>query len=233
MVQRGQFLERPVVIRSGKLYLEGLWHRGERSPGVLICPPHPRVGASMDSPVCAELAFALARRGHPTLRFNYRGAGASQGELSDEASCLVDAKAALKQLRDSVEGGVAVAGYDFGARVALELARTAKGLDGLVLVAPVTGSFDFALLEKVQAEALVVVADRDPQSDREFLAGLCQKTGDRLEVIAEADHLFSRGLSQLGRLVATHVAGEPEDAPEEPPRSARELAEDADHDADD
>ena len=42
----------------------------------------------MDHVVAAEVAWAAATAGHPTLRFNFRGVGASQGEQGDPAARL-------------------------------------------------------------------------------------------------------------------------------------------------
>ena len=40
MVMKGQFLERPTLIPlANGLVLEGVSHRGERQPGVLVLPP--------------------------------------------------------------------------------------------------------------------------------------------------------------------------------------------------
>src|SRR3989454_11469382 len=75
MVLAGQYLERSVVVGG----LDALYHRGTREPPCAIAAPHPALGGSMLSPVVAELAWALTRAGHPTLRFDYRGVGASRG----------------------------------------------------------------------------------------------------------------------------------------------------------
>lgn len=208
MVLAGQFLERATIVKSGGLSLEGLWHRGDRRPALLICPPHPLHGSSMDSPVCAELAFACSRRGRATLRFNYRGAGASQGELSGElGACVDDAAAALEVLADSVGGReVAVAGYDFGAAVAVELAKRIGDLKGVVLIAPRAPGFDFGALATLQAPGLVALGEHDRSCDRVGLATICQQMGDRMELVEEADHAFSSGLTELGRVVARFLA---------------------------
>src|SRR2546427_4386216 len=75
MVLSGQYLERSVVVGE----LDALYHRGTREPPCVIAAPHPALGGSMLSPVVAELAWALTRAGHPTMRFDYRGVGASRG----------------------------------------------------------------------------------------------------------------------------------------------------------
>ncbi|MGI5863220.1 MAG: alpha/beta hydrolase [Myxococcales bacterium] len=209
MVLRGQFLERPTIVPSGGAYLDALSHRGEKRPGLLILAPHPSRGGSMDSPVCAELAFSASQRGHPTLRFNYRGVGASQGELSDRAGCVEDARAALGLLRENVgHEEIVLAGYDFGAEVALELALSGEALVGVAVIAPVTSAYDFSPLASLKVPGLVVVGQRDPMGDRRALAELCQGSGDELVVIPGADHVFSVGLTSVGRAVAAFLAGE-------------------------
>ena len=208
MVLAGQFLERATIIRNGDLALEGLWHRGERRPALLICPPHPLHGSSMDSAVCAELAFACSRRGRATLRFNYRGAGASQGTLTDDlATCVDDAAAALEVLAQTVGSReVAVAGYDFGAAVAVELAKRVGDLKGVVLVAPRAAGFDFAALAGLQAPGLIALGEHDQTCDRVALATVCQQMGDHMELVESADHAFSSGLTELGRVAARFLA---------------------------
>ena len=52
----------------------------------------------MDHVVLAEIAWATTMAGHPTLRFNFRGVGGSQGERSGEEECAQDAEAALHVL---------------------------------------------------------------------------------------------------------------------------------------
>ncbi|HEX9602795.1 MAG TPA: alpha/beta hydrolase, partial [Myxococcales bacterium] len=86
-----------------------------------IASPHPALGGSMTVPTVAELAWALTRAGFPTLRFDYRGVGASQGrsrhpagggrteDVSDEVE---DLRAAVEQLVQSTRAEAACAvGY--------------------------------------------------------------------------------------------------------------------------
>ena len=78
--------ERSVAIPLGSspLALEGLYLAGEDGDagGAVIAPPHPLYGGSMESPVVGEVAHACARAGLATLRFNWRGVGASAGSRS-------------------------------------------------------------------------------------------------------------------------------------------------------
>src|SRR4051812_9289647 len=102
MVAKGQFLERPTLIPVKKTVLEGLSHRGSKLPALLILPPPPGEGG-MDHVLAAEIAWAAATADHPTLRFNYRGIGASQGEVGTASEWLTDAEAALRLIEENAK----------------------------------------------------------------------------------------------------------------------------------
>lgn len=227
MVLKGQFLERSAVVRSGGSMLDALFHRGARPPACAIAPPHPAMGGSMVAPAVAELAWALTRAGHATLRFDYRGVGASQGKSSfpaaeagqgrvppiDPASLsgeVEDLRSACEQLQATACPGAPICciGYSFGALVALQAAADA-GVSHLVLIAPPTALSDFSALSQVDKPTLVVCGHQDPLSDPRALRSLLAPLGDRacLEVIPHADHGFRRGLPELGRAVAQWLRG--------------------------
>lgn len=219
MVLQGQYLERPTLIarpraEGGALTLEGLYHRGEAAPAVVVCAPHPRLGGSMDSPVVAEIAWALTRAGHATLRFNFQGVGASEGSvrapdpggarlaLADLREEIDDARAAVRHLAESVpHGRVALAGYSFGAAVALGLALDEPAVERLALVAPPSGLFDLAPLAEFPRPVFVGSGQHDPLVDRAALRALLPEQA-KWELVAGADHAFTRGLTELGRELA-------------------------------
>ncbi len=131
-MQTGQYLERPALVAADGATLEGLYHRGDRPPAILVCPPLDREG--MDAPVLAELAWAAARAGHASLRFQHRGRGASTGGF-DPARTVEDALAALAHLRETAGPLAGVAGLRDGCATAIEVARRAS-LRRVALVAP-------------------------------------------------------------------------------------------------
>jgi len=195
MVMRGQYLERPAVIACGDLALEGLFHRGDRAPAALVCPPVGR-GGGMDSPAVAELAWACARAGHPSLRFQHRGEGASGGD-PDPSRALDDALAALAHLAESAGvPSLAALGVASGCETALALARATAHLSALVLVAPEIAPS----LDGVGARALVVVPEH---------GGVPPRTGGegaRVEIVAGADAGFRRGLPAMAKAALAFLA---------------------------
>jgi alpha/beta superfamily hydrolase len=197
VVQRGQFLERPAIIACGGLTLDGLYHRGDRMPPLLLCPS-PGPGGGMDAPALAEMAWAAARAGHASLRFNQRGVGGSQGE-PDVAAAAQDALAALEHLAGSTGAErFAVAGVGGGCATAVEVARRERRVARLVLVVPVRAP----VLEGVAAPALVLVPALEPAVPgvEEAVEGR-----GRVEVVSEADLHFHAGLPEVGRLAVEWI----------------------------
>jgi hypothetical protein len=202
VVLRGQYLERAVVIPTDDGPLEGLFHRGKKKLGVLICPPGPMSGGSMESAVVAELGYAITRAGHPTLRFNFAGVGASPGTFR-EADGVRAALAALEHLEACLPEAatLALCGVGLGAEVAAELADR-RCFETAFLTVPRPGR----LPPRVRATDSVVVAvpQQGPAADADAL----QAWGEgavrdfRLVNLPRADPVFRRGLVELGRAAA-------------------------------
>jgi alpha/beta superfamily hydrolase len=90
-----------IPLAAQGLVLEAVWQAGDHK-GAVIAPPHPEYGGSLDSPVVNEIAYGLHREGYASLRFNWRGVGASQGRLSgDVDAAMEDYAAALGHLERS------------------------------------------------------------------------------------------------------------------------------------
>jgi len=209
MVLKGQFLERPTLIPlANGLVLEGVSHRGAARPGLLVLPPPPIEGSGMDHVVGAELAYAVSRIGHPTVRFNYRGVGGSQGQPSRSPSeWLEDALAALQLAEDNTEGHPAVvATIGASDAVALKLAEL-KSIAGLVLINPsLAQPADFESRESLAWPLGVVVAEHDAAQDRGRWASVLDRLEGTFSLIPGAHRTFQRNLPMVGQAVASLVS---------------------------
>ena len=76
-------IEEVIHFTSGGLRLAGALARTARSLGVVIAHPHPLYGGDMDNPVVLAIQQAYFRQGFNTLRFNFRGVGASAGRFDN------------------------------------------------------------------------------------------------------------------------------------------------------
>jgi alpha/beta superfamily hydrolase len=192
VVLAGQFLERPALVDAGGLVLEALYHRGERRPALLVCPPT-GPGGGMDAAPVAELAWAAARAGHPSLRFQHRGVGASQGD-PEPARALDDAEAALAHLAETAGARVVLAGLAGGCETALALARAHPEIERVALVSPA------AVAPALPSARVLVVLPEERAGEAGALAASLG-AGSAVEIVAGADALFRSGLPQLGRAV--------------------------------
>lgn len=197
MVTKGQYLERPAIIPVGDEVMEGLSHRGAHHPPLLIVPPAPDEGGGMDHVVAAEVAWASATSGHATLRFNFRGVGASQGRRG--GPLLPDLEAALRALIQDTEcTAPAVLAIGGSAPVLLELVARHPALGGIALVNP--ARLHSEALIRLAVPLLVVAAEGHTQMPRAALAAAVATAGGTFHLIASADAAFTRNLNEVGRL---------------------------------
>ena len=131
----------------------------------VVCHPHPQHGGTMHNKVAHTLARAFARSGFETLRFNFRGTEASEGQYDDGIGELDDALAVLDWMRERRPAGpLWLAGFSFGAAIAIRAAVKAE-VNGLVSVAPAVSRFADNMADQPKCPWLVVQGDEDELVD--------------------------------------------------------------------
>ena len=83
----------------------------------ILCHPHPQHGGTLDNKVVQTLARAFVQLGWRSVRFNFRGVGASQGAWDDGVGEIDDTLAVIAAHRAVAEPFM-LAGFSFGAYVA-------------------------------------------------------------------------------------------------------------------
>lgn len=208
--------ERPATIALPELpelatgsSLDGLWlpEVGDGGPrgAAVIAAPHPQMGGSMDSPVATELALACSDLGFVSLRFNWRGIGASAGVVSGEmVEAVIDYRAALSFMEDSVDGAIIACGYSWGALAAARVCFDAPRVRKLILVAPPPEMLDAPALAERGVPILVIAGDRDSYVPIPALRDvLGEIEGSKLVVLNGVDHFFMNGLARIGETART------------------------------
>jgi alpha/beta superfamily hydrolase len=192
-----------VPVAGEGLVLEAVWQAGS-GRGAIVAPPHPVYGGSLENPVCNELAYGLWRAGWASLRFNWRGVGASQGRITGEpAAADADYRAAVDSLAKNFSPPLLAAGYSFGAASALRVALADLRIGPLVLVAPPITMLADLELDKLRGPVHVIAGGADEYAPAEQLARLLEPLAHaQLDVIPRVDHFFSaNGLAELSELV--------------------------------
>lgn len=133
-------------------------HDGPPRGVAVLCHPHPLHGGTMENKVVQTLARALRQVGWRTVRFNFRGVGASHGHWDGGRGEVDDALAVVAAVRDA-SLPLALGGFSFGGYVASQAAaRLQPPAQRLVLVAPATVNFDVA---PVPDHTLVIHGEAD------------------------------------------------------------------------
>ena len=147
---------------------------------------------------------ALNSFGFPVLRFNFRGAGLSQGEHDYGNGELEDVRAALDWLEHEFHRPLIFAGFSFGAAVGLRAAcpdsrvRAAIAL-GLPISPIDDRKYDFSLLTNCAKPKLFISGDHDQFSSPAQLESLVKSIPDpkKLVLIGGADHFFEGRLREV------------------------------------
>lgn len=209
----------PVVVPGPEGDLEGLWAEGR--PGfapAVLCHPHPAYGGTMNSRVVHTVHRVLNTAGHPTLRFNFRGAGRSQGAYSGGNAEVGDLDAAARFARQRAgRAEIRLAGFSFGAWIALQWAVQDRAVERIVALGVASGKLSFDFLKAPPAPLLIVQGDHDAYGSLGSLQALAARlrlhgTVD-LRVVSQADHFFTGRLTELAHVLRAGL-GIPEPAGE-------------------
>jgi alpha/beta superfamily hydrolase len=200
-----------VSFQSGDLTLKGLLaNPGGGAPAAVVCHPHPMYGGSMYNNVVEAMLAALWQAGYATLRFNFRGVGASEGEHEGGPGEVDDALAAMSFIL--AQPGVrkedaAMTGYSFGAMVALGAGFERAEIARIVAVALPLAMADARVPDGAPKPVLLISGDHDSYSPVAGLQALASRIGRsaRREIIAGADHFFGGREAELSRVLAAAI----------------------------
>jgi alpha/beta superfamily hydrolase len=190
------------VAKDGNALLEGEIIEGA-APGVVLCHPHPLFGGSMDSVVIGALFEALGRAGQAVLRFNFRGVGASTGQYAGGAGEVMDVLGAVEYLREACDcATTAIAGYSFGAAVALKALKESAAVRFVAVALPTemgTEIYGNPPVE-VRVPSFLAAGDRDDICRLENVGRVAEFAGPpEIFKLPGCDHFFS-SLESLDKL---------------------------------
>jgi alpha/beta superfamily hydrolase len=196
--------------------LEALLNAGAESAtlAAVVCHPHPLFGGTLHNKVVFHTMKALNSFGYPVLRFNFRGAGLSQGEHDRGDGEEEDVRTALNWLDREFHLPIIFAGFSFGAAVGLRAAcpdervRAVIGL-GLPVAAVDDRTYDFEFLQACMKPKLFVSGDRDqfgPRAKLEAVVGSLPEP-KKLVIVPGADHFFEGRLRELRETIEAWVPG--------------------------
>jgi uncharacterized protein len=193
--------------------LEALLNEGapNATHAALVCHPHPLFGGTMHNKVVFHAMKGLNGFGFPVLRFNFRGAGLSEGTHDEGRREVDDVRAALAWLETEFHLPIIFAGFSFGAATGLRAACPVLRVDALIaLGTPVRvedRTYGYKFLLECTKPKLFISGSRDqfgPRQDLEQVVGRAAAP-KKLVIIEGADHFFSGHLAEMRRAIEAWV----------------------------
>jgi uncharacterized protein len=177
---------------------------GSEPVGVaVVAHPHPLQGGTLDNKVAQTLARAFVQLGFRSVRFNFRGVGATQGTHDEGPGEIDDMLAVVAHWRQPGRP-LALAGFSFGAYVATWAAARLPEADraaGLVLVGPSTQRAQPAA---VPADTIVIHGEADEVVPLSATLDWARPQELPIIVLPGVGHFFHGRLPLLRDLVVRH-----------------------------
>jgi alpha/beta superfamily hydrolase len=162
----------------------------------------------MHNKVVFHAMKALNGFGLPVLRFNFRGAGLSQGEHDQGRGEIEDVRAAVDWLEAEFRRPLIFAGFSFGAAVGLRATYQDPRVTALIALGlPVRPAedraYDFEFLRSSGKPKLFVSGSRDAFGPRVELERLVNSLPEpkELVMIEAADHFFEGRLREMRQAI--------------------------------
>ena len=198
-----------VIFPCGDLNLEGVCYLPDGDgafPAVVVCHPHPVYGGSMNNNVTMAISSALVERSIIALMFNFRGVGGSQGSFDGGVAEQEDVKAALSWIAFQANVDVnklGLAGYSFGAAVALPVACSDARVSAMALISPPLEQ-EVLQLQGCTKPKLVICGSEDYLLPPMNVEPIMREAAEpkQFEVIDGADHFWCGFDKQLAEKVA-------------------------------
>jgi uncharacterized protein len=181
--------------------LEAVVEQPEQSDGTrfgVVCHPHPVYGGALTNKVVHTIARALNELGIATIRFNFRGVGASEGTFDEARGETEDALAVIEWGKSRWPGSsLWLGGFSFGGGIAIRVAARVP-VEQLILVAPAVRLVDVSGAVP-HCPTLVVQGDADETVDPKSVLSWASTLDPppKIAVLPGVEHFFHGRLHDL------------------------------------
>jgi alpha/beta superfamily hydrolase len=186
--------------------LEALYRDLQDPAGIaIICHPLPTGGGTLHNKVVFRAARGLENANVATLRFNFRGVGASTGKFEGGEGEQDDVLAAVEWARRTHPGKkLIVGGFSFGSWVASRVACELTDVSGIFLIGTPVNKYDFGYLRFCEKPLLFLHGSEDEHGDIDKVEKLVQNVRNAETVfVTGADHFFTKQLEAVEETLRT------------------------------
>lgn len=178
-----------------------------RAAVAVWCHPHPQYQGTMLNKVVHTMGRAAHELGVPSVRFNFRGVGASDGSFAEGLGETEDVLAVADWARGRYPGAeLWLGGFSFGAMVACRAALTAAPAWLVTVAPPAERMADLLAGRQPDCPWLVVQGDADEvvASDGVISWVNSLSPGPELVVLPGVGHYFHGRLTLLRETMVRH-----------------------------
>jgi len=175
----------------------------------VLCHLHPLHGGTMTNKIIHTLARTFNECGVPTVRFNYRGVGESEGSYGEGIGETQDALAVIKWAQQRWNNApLWLAGVSFGGGVALRVAQRVS-TERMIMVAPAVAR-EAPLENLPTCPWLIVQGDADDVVPAELVTRWVASMPRQLELVMlpGVGHYFHGKLGELRDVVRNWLVAE-------------------------
>ena len=198
---------------EGKIEAKYNHNKEDNSPIVLILHPDPSRGGTMNTKIVFQLYKLFINNGFSAIRFNFRGVGKSEGLFDDGEGELSDAASVLDWLQQyNTNSKICwVAGFSFGAWVAMQLLMRRPEINGFVCASPTANIHDFSFLAPCPSSGLIIHGDKDNIASYDSSKILSEKLQKQKKVdivfssIKGADHFYENYKEEFLSIVNSYI----------------------------
>jgi alpha/beta superfamily hydrolase len=195
----------PKPLRHVDLYssagrLEALYRELQDPAGIaVVCHPLTTHGGTLHNKVVFRAARGLENANVATLRFNFRGAGASGGRFEGGEGEQEDVLAAIEWAKKKHPGKkLFVGGFSFGSWVSTRVACELPEVDALFLIGTPVNKYDFGYLHHCERPMLFIHGTQDEHGDVTKVEKLVTSVRNaETVIITGADHFFTKQLEAV------------------------------------
>ncbi|MGI4775929.1 MAG: alpha/beta hydrolase [Janthinobacterium lividum] len=185
----------------------------KKAPLALVLHPHPVYGGTMNNKVVYNIYTCLVNQGFTVLRINFRGVGRSMGQFDNGIGEMTDAATALDwlQLNNPFGSVNLIAGFSFGAWVAMQLIMRRPEINNFIAVSPPVNKYDFSFLSPCPIPGLIIQGNQDSIVSEEAVMELAHKLSKQRHINVEykningADHFFRNKITELTQAINDHL----------------------------
>lgn len=195
----------PKPLRHVDLYssagrLEALYRELQDPAAIaVICHPLTTHGGTLHNKVVFRAARGLENANVATLRFNFRGAGASGGRYEGGEGEQEDVTAAIEWAKKKHPGKrLIVGGFSFGSWVSSRVASELPEVTAMFLIGTPVNKYDFTFLRHVEKPMLLLHGSEDEFGDVDKLEKVVANIRNaETVVVTGADHFFTKQLEAV------------------------------------